>query len=191
VYKDVNWEDIKTLIDKEILQKEVLEDTFPVTKSSFLDLVVGDMYFVYYYHMYMEHNYGRDGVHKSDHGAIFDILVLNCEAKRAYALAAITSHLHYLFYKKTNVGLVLTPFNCSNLKKPMKMKEAKDVLKNVETEVEKKQTFAMLMKELGPCCRKAINPNEKCPDINKLGPNQVAFCLEVSFCTFLFGNIQK
>jgi hypothetical protein len=185
IYKNVDWGAVKKLVEEEIIKKgtlgaDVLKAGFLKT-SDILDLVPGDMQLAYYYYMHEEHDYVSEGVHERDNGVVFDLLKLNCEAKRAYAIAAMASHLHYLHYKKTSYDLILRPSKCSNTKKFMKLTEIKATLRTLCGPDNGTMNLGMLRRQLLPRFddNKQIRVDEQCPDMQKLSASKVALQLEV------------
>lgn len=185
VYKNVDWDAVKKLVEEEILKMDKIGTymmRFGLLKHShILELVPGDMYLAHYYFMYEEYNFAREEVRESDHGVVFDLLRLNCEAKRAYAIAAMISHLHFLHVQKTNCGLTLNPSNCS-IKNVMKLTEIKATLKDLCSESGNgKMTFGQLRRQLlhGTDAKKQVRTDENCPDMKKLSAEKVALQLEV------------
>lgn len=196
VYKNVDWDAVKKLIDEEIIKKKMMGLFmlhFGLVKYiDILDLVPGDMYLAHYYFMYEEYNFAKEGVRESDHGVVFDLLKLNCEAKRAYAIAAIVSHLHFLFFQKTSYGLTLNPSNCGSVKKVMKLTEIKATLKNLcsKSKNESVMSLGLLRRQLLTAAeaKKQVRSDEKCPNMQQLSAEKVALQLEVRNYFFYHQN---
>jgi hypothetical protein len=186
VFKNVDWGAVKKFVEKEILMKGTLGADMQtkglLKNSDILKLVPGDMQLAYYYNMHEEHDFASEGVHEiKDHGVVFDVLKLNCEAKRAFAIAAMASHLHYLHFKKTTINLTLSPSKCSNTKKFMKLTEIKATLRTVCGPDNGTMNRGMLRRQLLPRFddNKKIRVDEQCPDLQKLSASKVALQLEV------------
>jgi hypothetical protein len=185
VYTNVDWNAVKKFVEEEILKKGTLGadmlNAGLLKNSDILNLVPGNMQLAYYYYLHEEFDYASEGVPKRDHGVVFDLLKLNCEVKRADAIAAMVSHLHYLHYKKTTFKLTLSPSKCSNTKKFMKMTDIKAMLRTVCGSDNGTMNRGMLRRQLLPRFddNRQIRVDEQCPDMQKLSAAKVALQLEV------------
>jgi len=122
------------------------------------------------------------GIREEDYGVLYNIITLTSDYHIAKALAAVTDRLHYLLFVKKHLSVQLNPVECEG--PDMSMVIIDEIVKAVICSKKWTNILDMIKTE-------KVNAEERCPNLDKLGPQEVASVLEVIQFVFKYIRFTK